>query len=161
MSPIAPELQKLLDEHEVDYEVLHHPEDVRAHATARHTHTPDQQFAKTVVVCIDGEFAFAVVPADHHVAPSRLARSIGVQDVRLADESEMRELMPNCELGAEAPFGRLYGLPTFASAVLARDEQITFNAGTHRDAVRMAWSDFERIAEPQIVALSRHEDEGL
>jgi Ala-tRNA(Pro) deacylase len=43
--------------------------------------------------------------------------------------------------------------------VLARDERITFNAGTHRDAVRMAWSDYERLAQPRVVSLSRHEEE--
>jgi Ala-tRNA(Pro) deacylase len=51
----------------------------------------------------------------------------------------------------------LYDLPVYASPVLAEDERITFNAGTHRDAVRMAWADYARLAKPEIVHLSRHE----
>jgi Ala-tRNA(Pro) deacylase len=159
MPPIDARLQKLLDENEVEYEVLHHPADVGAHSTAAHTHTADRDFAKTVVMWIDGTRAFAVVPASHHVAPSRLARSLGAKEVRLATEAEMQDCMPDCELGAEPPFGALYGMATYASPVLAGDERITFNGGTHRDAVRMRWSDYERLAKPQVVPLSRHEDD--
>lgn len=158
--PIAPRLQKLLDGHDLEYEILHHPVDYRAHATASHTHTPTGEFAKTVVLSIDGQFAFAVLPASHHVALSRFARAIGADDVRLASESEVTELTPGCEVGAEPPFGCLYGLRTYASPILARDERITFNGGTHRDAVRMKWSDYARVTDAQVVPLSRHEEEG-
>lgn len=159
MSPISLRLQKLLEEHEVDYEILHHRQDFRARTTAADTGTPDREFAKTLVLWIDGAYAIAAVPASHFLAESRLARSIGAGDVRLATEYEMENLISDCEVGAAPPFGRLYELPTYASPVLARDETITFNAGTHRDAVRMSWADYERVAKPEVVPLSRHEEE--
>jgi prolyl-tRNA editing enzyme YbaK/EbsC (Cys-tRNA(Pro) deacylase) len=34
---------------------------------------------------------------------------------------------------------------------------ITFNAGTHSSAVRMAYSDFERLVGPRVLALCKHE----
>jgi Ala-tRNA(Pro) deacylase len=159
MPPVDERLQKLLDDNEVEYEVIHHTVDTRAHATATHTHTEDRDFAKTVVVWVDGARAFAVVPASHHVAPSRLARSLGADEVRLATEAEMAESILGCDLGAEPPFGNLFGVPTYASPVLARDDRITFNGGTHRDAVRMRWADYERLAKPRVVPLSRHEED--
>lgn len=158
---IDPRLQKLLDEGGVDYEVIHHREDFRARTTARDTHTPPEEFAKTVVLWIDDHYALAIVPATHNVAASRLARSIGASEVRLASESEMRDVMPDSEVGAAPPFGALYDLPVYASPLLAQDERITFNAGTHRDAVRMSWTDYQRLAEPEIVHLSHHEDDRL
>ena len=161
MSTICPRLQKLLDEAEVEYEVLHHRQDFRARTTAADTDTPAREFAKTLVLWIDGEYAIAAVPASHFLSESRLARSIGARVVRLATEYEMENLISDCEVGAAPPFGVLYELPTYASPVLARDEEITFNAGTHRDAVRIAWADYERLAKPEVVALSRHEDERL
>lgn len=157
--PILPRLQKLLDESGVEYEVLHHREDFRARTTAHDTHTPAGEFAKTVVLRTDGKYALAVLPATHHVAESRLARSIDAEDVRPATESEMRELFPDCDVGASPPIGSLYGLPTYASPVLERDEHITFNAGTHTDAVRMTWEDYARIALPKVVPMSRHEED--
>ena len=79
------------------------------------------------------------------MAPSRLARSLAADEVRLASEFEIADLCPDCEVGAAPPFGVLFDLPTYASPALARDEKITFNAGTHRDAVRISWADFERL----------------
>lgn len=157
--PINERLRLLLDEHAVEYQTLHHRDDFRALTTADDTHTPPREFAKTVFVWIDGSYAMVVLPATHFVAESKLARSLGAEKVRLASESEMRDLCPDCELGAAPPFGGLYGLPVYASPVLASDEQVTFNAGTHRDAVRMSWADFERLARPRITSLSRHEQD--
>lgn len=154
-------LADLLETSGVHYETIHHRDDFRARTTAADTETPPSEFAKAVFLWIDGSYAVAVLPATHFVAESRLARNLNAEKVRLASEFEMQDLCPDCEVGAAPPFGRLYGLPTYASPVLARDERITFNAGTHRDAVRMAWADYERLAAPRIVSLSRHEDETL
>jgi Ala-tRNA(Pro) deacylase len=159
MAPIDPRLQKLLDEGGVEYEIVHHREDFRARRTAADTHTSPEEFAKTVVVHVDDGYALAVLPATHFVAPARLARAIGADDVRLASESEMQELMPDFQLGAAPPFGVFHGLPVYASPLLAEDERITFNGGTHRDAVRMAWADYARLAKPEVVHLSHHEEE--
>jgi Ala-tRNA(Pro) deacylase len=151
-------LQKLLDESGVEYQIIHHPEVFRARTTAATTSTPPEEFAKTVVLWIDGGFALAVLPATHYVAPSRLAHAIGAEHVRLASEFEMKDLVPDCEVGAAPPFGGLFGLPTYASALLAEDERITFNAGSHRDAVRMRWADYKRLVQPHIEHLSHHEE---
>ena len=159
--PLNARLQKLLDGSGVDYEIVHHREDFRACITAADTNTPPGEFAKTVVLWIDDGYALAVLPATHYVAPSRLARAIGADHVRLASEFEMKEFLPDCEVGATPPFGKLFELPTYASALLAEDEQITFNAGTHRDAVRMAWADYKRLAQPRIEHLSHHEEKRL
>lgn len=158
MSDVAKRLHDLLDESGVDYEIIHHKPDYRAEQTALDTHTPPKDFAKTVVLWIDGQYALAALPADHTVSERKLRRSIGAEDVRLAAEWEMEDLCPDCEIGAAPPFGVLYGLPTYVCPLLAEDEQITFNAGTHRDAVRMSWQDFERLVKPRVASMSKHED---
>jgi len=58
---------------------------------------------------------------------------------------------PDCETGAMPPFGNLYDMPVFADESLARDKEIAFNAGSHRELVRLAWDDFVRLVEPKIV----------
>lgn len=152
-------LQQLLDEHDIDYEIIHHRQDFQARRTANDTHTPPHEFARCVVVHVDDRCALAVLPSTHYLAPARMARSIGAGHVRLASESEMTELMPGYELGAAPPFPSLCGLRVYASPLFARDERITSNAGTHRDALRMSWADYERLAKPDVVHLSHHEDE--
>ena len=52
------------------------------------------------------------------------------------------------------PFGNLYGMDVFADEVLAEDKEIAFNAGTHRELVRMSYQDFERLAKPTLMPLA-------
>ena len=108
--PLNARLQKLLDASGVDYEIIHHRQDFRARTTAADTNTPPEEFAKTVVLWIDNGYALAVLPATHYVAPSRLARAIGADHVSLASEFEMKDLLPDCEVGA-APVRRQLFLP--------------------------------------------------
>ena len=64
------------------------------------------------------------------------------------DEDELRQLFPDCELGAMPPFGPLYGQTVFVDASLASEPEIVFNAGTHRDAIAMRWNDFVKMVNP-------------
>ena len=159
MSEILGRLHKLLDEAGVEYQILHHPPDYRARQTAADTHTPPREFAKTVFLWVDGHYALPVLPASHTVSVRKLSRSLGAEEVRLASEFEMQDLCPDVEVGAAPPFGNLYDLPVYGSPVLERDEQITFNAGTHQDAVRMRYADFAGLVKPKVVSMSKHEDE--
>ena len=84
---------------------------------------------------------------------------LGADEVRLAAEWEMPELCPGAEVGAAPPLGSLFDLPVYVCPVLTRDERITFNAGSHTDAVRIAYADFERLERPTVVPMSRHEEE--
>jgi len=159
MSEIVKRLHELLDRGGVSYEILHHHADFRAKTTAADTHTPPREFAKTVFLWIDGQYALAVLPASHFLSEAKLARNLDAKEVRLATEFEMADLCPDCEVGAAPPFGNLYNLPVYVSPIIARDEKITFNAGTHEDAVRMTYAGYERLVQPRVVSMTRHEQE--
>jgi Ala-tRNA(Pro) deacylase len=78
-------------------------------------------------------------------------------EVTLAAEERIAELFPDCEVGAEPPFGNLYNLPVYVSPELTRDEFITFNAGTHHEAIKMRYADFERLVKPEELDLTWHD----
>jgi len=157
MSGIVPRLRKYLDADGVEYEVISHKTDYRATVTARDTETPQSEFAKTVFVMIDERPAMAVVPASSDVALAKLRDEVGSNEVCLASEDEIRSICPDCEVGAAPPFGNLYDLPVYVSLALAADEQITFNAGTHNEAVRMSYADFARLVDPVVIAICKRE----
>ena len=48
------------------------------------------------------------------------------------------------------PFGNLYGLPTFVDKHLAEQDYIVFEAGTHTDAIKMSYRDYEKIVKPKV-----------
>jgi Ala-tRNA(Pro) deacylase len=150
-------LMRYLDAEGGDDERIHHARDFRATATAHDTHTPADEFAKTVFVRVDGEPAMAVVPADRAVAFRKLRRASGDQEVSLLSEVETRRVCPDCEVGAAPPFGNLYGMRVYVSDELARHDRITFNGGTHEKAFRVRFRDYERLAHPEVVPLARDE----
>lgn len=53
------------------------------------------------------------------------------------------------------PFGNLYDMNVFVDEPVAHDRQIAFNAGTHRELIRMDWDDYNRLVKPKILRLSR------
>lgn len=154
MTAICQRLKNLLDQNKVEHEVVCHRRDYTALETAADSHTPGIEFAKSVVVSVDGKSALAVLPAHHIVDERKLAHALGARRVRLAPEETIQALFPDCELGAEPPFGNLYGLPVYLSEAMAGDARITFNAGSHESVVRMSMADFRRLAGPQVLDFS-------
>ena len=106
--------------------------------------------AKTVVLWAGDEMILAVLPAPNHVRLDKLAAELG-KSVWLATEQEFGSLFPDCEPGAMPPVGSLYNLPVYLDESLAADEEIVFNAGTHRDAIRIQYDDFVRSGQAQVL----------
>ena len=157
VSEIPKRLLDFLESSGVKYEVIQHHTDHTAQQTAWDTHTPLHEFAKTIFVRIDELFAMAVLPGDQLVSEEKLRLALSARGVRLASEEEFEALCPDCDVGAAPPFGNLYGLPVYASPSLADDETITFNAGTHQEAIRLSYTDWLHLVEPQVVPLARHD----
>jgi Ala-tRNA(Pro) deacylase len=148
---IANRLKKHLDEHQVRYVGIEHSPAYTAQEVAQSAHIRGAEFAKTVVVFgKGGQARMAMLPATHRIEFAWLSRVLGHDDVRLATEDEFKGLFPDCEPGAMPPFGTLYGMPVLCDTSLAAHEEIVFNAGTHRDAVRMSFRDYLALARPEV-----------
>ena len=74
----------------------------------------------------------------------------------MVTEEQLGKLFPDCELGAVPPIGRLYGMTTLMDESLIADDRVTFQAGTHEDAVTMTLADYRRIAQPEVAYFGRH-----
>lgn len=144
-------LRHFLDEHDARYEIIPHQRDYSAQRTAADTFTPGREFAKCVLLWIDNYYALAVLPADHMIDFEKLREVLGASEAGLAREDEIRRIFPDCEVGAEPPFGNLYGLPVYVAQQLTEDPYITFNAGTHEEAIRMNYQEFASLVEPMTV----------
>ncbi len=140
-------LKDFLDSQNIKYVTISHSVAYTAQGIAALTHTPGKELAKTVIVKLDGSLAMAVVPASSQVDFSRLRTAASATHAVLASEQEFKDRFRDCETGAMPPFGNLYDLPAFADESLSRDKEIAFNAGSHRELVRMAWEDFSRLVK--------------
>lgn len=150
----AKKLRGFLDGHDVKYVTITHSKAFTAQEVAASAHVPGKEMAKTVMVKLDGEMAMVVLTASQQIDFDVLKNAAGVTTAELAGEEEFKDMFPECEVGAMPPFGNLYGMDTFVSETLAEDKWISFNAGSHTELVRVAYSDFERLAEPKHVSFS-------
>ncbi|HZU26871.1 MAG TPA: YbaK/EbsC family protein [Bryobacteraceae bacterium] len=145
------ELCEYLDSNGVKYELIEHCTAFTAQGIAALTHTRGREFAKTVILNMDGELVMVVAPASYHIDVPMLRASVGATSLQLATEAEFRDRFPGCETGAMPPFGNLYGMPVYVDESLTTVQDIAFNAGSHRELMRMSWKDFARLLNPRIV----------
>jgi Ala-tRNA(Pro) deacylase len=143
-------LMEYLDKHNVKYVVITHSPAFTAQGVAGMAHIPGKELAKTVMVKLDGKLVMAVVPAMLHVDLALLKNAANAGTAAVATEDEFRLRFPECETGAMPPFGNLFGMTVFADESLTRDKEIAFNAGSHRELIRMSWEDYRQLAEPRI-----------
>lgn len=147
-------LIKFLDENKVKYITIMHSQAFTAQQVAASAHIKGREMAKTVMIKINGKMAMAVLPATYHVDFHLLKEITGNEDVKLAHESEFKNLFPDCELGAMPPFGNLYGMDVYVAQKLTENVEISFNAGNHAELIRMAYIDFERLVQPKVLKFS-------
>jgi Ala-tRNA(Pro) deacylase len=147
-------LKKFLEQSNVPYEEHIHRTAYTAQQVAAEEHVPGRMMAKTVILFTGQSFAMAVLPAPRRLDIGAARAALGDNNARLATELEFVSLFPDSETGAMPPFGNLYGLPVLVDEALARSEAIVFNAGTHRETIRMRFADFERLVRPRICPLA-------
>jgi Ala-tRNA(Pro) deacylase len=149
-------LHSFLDDLNATYRVSHHDSAYTAQDLAMNEHVPGRQVIKPVLVEADGQFMLLALPACYRVDVNELRAQIPAREVRLADERTLAAIFDDCELGAEPPVGRLYGLVTLMDESLTADDHVTFQAGTHSDSVTMTLAEYRRIAQPEIAHFARH-----
>ena len=142
-----------LNESKAGYEILHHPEAVTAQRIAQAEHVKGRRHAKVVMVKSGEEHVMAVLPADHQIDLEKAAKAMG-KAVSLNRENEFKSLFPDCAVGAMPPFGNLYGVPTYVDKSLTQEDYIVFEAGTHTDAIKLSYLDYEKIVKPQVADLA-------
>jgi Ala-tRNA(Pro) deacylase len=147
---------ELLDSAGVHYEISRHRPTFTAQQMAAEEHVPGMNVAKPVAIKADDRYYLCVLPACCKIDLDALKEQLVAGNVELVDEEEMSRIFQDCALGAEPPFGQLYGLETLMDETLEQDPFIVFQAGTHELAIRMDMDDFLHLAKPRILKFSYH-----
>ena len=150
---IPKQLTDYLNQNSIEYEILHHAEAVTAQRIAQAEHVKGRHQAKVVMIKSGDEHLMLVLSADHHVDLEKVEKVVG-KPVSLDRESEFKSLFPDSAIGAMPPFGNLYGLPTYVDNHLTEQDYLVFEAGTHTEAIKMSYSDYEKIVEPKVEDLA-------
>ncbi len=146
---IPTRLINFLEQSKVRYEILHHPEAFTSHELAAIEHVKGKDRAKVVMVRTGMEITMAVLPTDRRLDLEKFGEITGGPTV-VAVEAEFKPLFPDCAIGTMPPFGHLYGVTTYVDRSVAEADRLVFEAGTHSDAIKMKYADYERLAKPTL-----------
>ncbi len=150
----ARKLKEFLDQNQIKYISVVHSPAYTAQEVAQSAHVTGKEFAKVVIVELDGNMAMVVLPATRKVVLQDLRELTGSDEVKFASEEEFRERFPDCETGAMPPFGNLYGMDVYAAESLAENDEIAFNAGSHIEIIKMSFRDFDRLVRPRVMSFT-------
>jgi len=151
---IPPRIIRYLKDHNVYFERQWHPYAVRAQELAQTLHVTGYRLAKSVLVEADGQPWVAVLPACDIVDVDRLAAALGAVSVRFLSEDDFAPFFPDCETGAEPPFGGLYGLPVIVDASLEQCLHLVVRAGSHEEVIQLPYAEFDALEEPQMASFA-------
>jgi len=145
-----------LDQEKIDYKVMHHEPAYTAMEIAGAQHVPGKMLAKSVIVKAGDKYVMAVLPSTHRVDFDQFCTACGQSHAQLASEEEIADLFPECEIGAEPPLSLGHDIEIWADDTLEEDSEIVFNAGTHRDTIKMKYDDWKRVAHPKVAQFGVH-----
>jgi Ala-tRNA(Pro) deacylase len=149
-------LKDYLEKNQVPYEVGYHERVYTSQEIAATMHIPGKELAKVVMVKADGKMVMLVLPASYRVDAKKLKKVLQCKRFGIAKEKDFEELFPDCEVGAMPPFGNLYNLEVWIDQVLAEDEFIVFQAGSHVETLKIKYSDYARLVTPRVTGFSAH-----
>ena len=149
-------VEEFLQKQGVAFRTHEHPPAYTAQEVAAEEHVSGNLMAKAVLVKAGEKYLLCALPASYKLDLKKVAKAAKAKSARLADEQEMAKLFPDCEVGAEPPMGNLFDLPTLLDQHLAEDEEIVFQGGTHRLAIRMKYADYAALVKPQVADLAVH-----
>jgi Ala-tRNA(Pro) deacylase len=147
-------LKEFLDREKIKYLSIVHSTAYTAQEVAASAHITGKELAKTVIVELDGRMAMAVLPANRKIVLTDLREVTGSDEAKFASEDEFKKQFPDCETGAMPPFGNLYGMDVYVAETLTDNDEIAFNAGSHTEAIKMRYKDFDRLVQPKIVSFT-------
>ncbi len=150
-------LKKFLEKNQASFKESQHPTTYTASETAAAQHTPGDMVLKPVIVKDRDHFWMCVISAAQRLDFDKLKQVLGdVQELQLASEEEINERFPDFEPGAEPPFGQFGEMELLLDEGIIQNDQVIFNGGTHRDAIKMSREEYQRIAEPELCAIANH-----
>jgi len=149
-------LTQYLKQNRVAFELHKHRPTFTAQQMAAVEHIPGMNVAKPVVVKADGEYYMCVLPACYKIDLELLRRQLGAEEIRLVEENDLANIFPDCELGAEPPFGMMFGLTTILEQSLESKHFIVCQTGKHDESVRLTMKDFQRLEKPKVIPFGFH-----
>lgn len=111
------------------------------------------RLAKTLVVAVDGDPVFALVPGDRELSLKALARLAKGRSAALV-EAHDAERLTGYRVGGISPFGARRALPVYAERDYLDHERVALNGGARGLIIELARDDLVRVLTPTVGELT-------
>lgn len=141
------EICGLLDRNEVAYETTTHAAVRTSQEAAAIRGVHLKTGAKAMLVRSEGAFHLFILSAEDKVDFKKIKEVLGTKSASLATSEEV-ERITHCVPGCVPPFGRLFGIRTYADEHLLKIPSINFSAGRLTHSIHMKTEDWKRVENP-------------
>ncbi|MFH1375199.1 MAG: aspartate--tRNA ligase [Patescibacteria group bacterium] len=143
------EIERLLNEKEIKFEVLDHEPVKTSEEAAEVRGSKLEQGARALVWKTENGYIQSVCSGVREVDEGALKEVAGVRELELATLEEVKAVT-GCERGAVPPFGNIFGLPVFVEKSLAANTEINFNAGSRTKSIKMQYADYAKVVGEKV-----------
>lgn len=137
---ISKKLEKFLEEHNINYDVLQHKTVYTAFDAAQTLKKKLEEIAKTLFLKADKKYVLIVIPASHRADLEKLKKMLKVEKLEIVKEAEMANVL-NVKPGAVTPFGKFHGVPVYVDKSLLKSKLIVASTGNFSESILMKTKD--------------------
>ena len=143
---IFEKIKEILDQANLEYFVKHHEPVYTSEQAAKIRGDKLKQGAKAIIMKANENFLLIVISAERKINSKKLKKILKSKDLSFARSDKLRDL--DLESGNVPPFGSVLGLKTYVDKSLLENEEISFNAGSLTDSIKMKLKDYLKIEKP-------------
>jgi Ala-tRNA(Pro) deacylase len=143
--PVPKKLIKFLDKNKVKYEIIKHRTVYTAFDKAATLRVTPKIIGKTLLVKLDKNPAFVLIPANKNLDKQRLKKIAKAKNIDFIKEAWMKKNLKGIKIGAVPPFGNLWKLPTFVDRGLFRNQKIIINGGDYTFSIKIKAGDMKKL----------------
>lgn len=149
------EIKNLLQNHQIPFQHKEHEPTLTSEIAAKVRGDALSSGAKAIVYKVQSEFCLFVFAADRKMDVKKVktyfkAQGKRAKKTRFASAEELKE-MTGLVPGSVPPFGRpILDFDLYVDPSLLENEEISFNAGSLTNSIRMRLEDYIKIAQPVV-----------
>jgi Ala-tRNA(Pro) deacylase len=152
-------IKNALEQRGIAFEEMEHREVFTSQEVAQSEHVSGHRLAKVVAVIADGRPIELILPASRRVVMEKVQQMLGVNQLRLASEAEMNQIFNDVDTGAIPALRHWHGVEVIMDESMRVDGEITLHGGTHRNTIRLAFSDWYNMVQPRVGAFTEMENQ--
>jgi len=145
-------IKELLNSSGAEYSLKHHEPVYTSEQASRVRGDKLKQGAKAIIINTDNGFVLVVLSAERKINSKKLKKILKSKSLSFASHDKVKSF--GLESGSVPPFGSFLGLKTYVDKSLLENEEISFNAGSLTDSIKMKLKDYLDIEKPVIADFS-------